>query len=92
MSHKKASLAELPPEPVDEQTPLLSDANGRPTEQNALEAQAEQEQREYDTAHVPLPEEPSTKKLLFIMGSLWITTFFAALGIIQTGILNTAPS
>lgn len=78
MSNRKDVLRELPPEPLDEQSPLLG-ANGRANEQDSLEAQAEQEVREYNEGAVPLAEEPSTLKLLSIMGSLWVTTFFAAL-------------
>lgn len=77
---KKDSLNVVPPEPVDERSPLLDNANGHPTEQETLDAQAEQEIREHEAGTVPLAEEPSTKKLLLTMGSLWVTTFFAALG------------
>lgn len=78
MSNRKDALRELPPEPVDERSPLL-DSNGQPSENGGLEAQAEQERREYNEGAVPLADEPSTMKLLSTMGSLWVTTFFAAL-------------
>lgn len=79
MPSTKDTLKTLPPEPVDERSPLL---NGHipTTEQENLEAQASQERREYESGTVPLAEEPSTRKLLLTMGSLWTTTFFAALG------------
>lgn len=67
MAKKKDALRELPPEPVDERSPLL-DSNGQPTEHESLEAQAEQERREYNEGTVPLAEEPSTMKLLSTMG------------------------
>ena len=81
-------LKVMAPEPVtaDERSPLLSQAGGqRPEDGDALEAQAEQEQREYDAGAVPIADEPSTKKLLLTMSSLWLSTFFAALG-------NTSPN
>lgn len=80
MAPKKDSLSVIAPEPVDERSPLLDNANGHPTEEENLEAQAEQERREHEAGTVPLAEEPSAKKLLLTMGSLWVTTFFAALG------------
>lgn len=70
----------LQPEPVGEDEPLLGNTTGQPPDQGAIERQAEQEQREYDANTVPIADEPSTKKLLFTMGSLWLSTFFAALG------------
>ncbi|KAK4507018.1 hypothetical protein PRZ48_000752 [Zasmidium cellare] len=79
MPSKKDSLSVVAPEPVDERSPLLNNANGHPSEQENIEAQAEQERREHEAGTVPLAEEPSTKKLLLTMGSLWLVTFFAAL-------------
>lgn len=86
MSKKRDSLQVMSPQPEsDERTPLLGDQqNGSAPEddennQNDLEAQAEQEQREHDVGAQPLAEEPSTKKLVITMGSLWMSTFFAAL-------------
>ena len=78
MAPKKDDLKVIEPVPVaDETTPLL---NGEQSNANTLEAQAEQEQREHDVGVTPVADEPSTKKLLLIMGSTWICTFFAALG------------
>ena len=79
MPPNKDKLNVLPPEP-DERSPLLQNADGGHSEQENLEAQAAQERREHDAGTVPLAEEPGTGKLLLTMGSLWITTFFAALG------------
>lgn len=83
---KKDQLQSLPPEPIDERSPLLPNQNGQhpgrlPAENDptGLEAQASQEIREYETGHVPLAETPSTKRLLATMSSLWLVTFFAAL-------------
>lgn len=80
MPPKNDNLEVVPPEPVDERSPLLDNATGQPTAQENLDAQAEQERREHEVGTIPLAEEPSAKKLLFTMGSLWVTTFFAALG------------
>lgn len=85
MAPKDDSMQVLPPEPVDERSPLLGHNNGSAgnnatDEEDALAAQAEQERREYGAGHAPVADEPSTKKLLLTMGSLYITTFFAALG------------
>lgn len=83
---KRQSLQSLPPEPIDETTSLLhpnqdgQNTGSLPAENlSELEAQAEQERREYETGHVPLAAEPSTRKLLATMSSLWVVTFFAAL-------------
>ncbi|QIX02314.1 hypothetical protein AMS68_007831 [Peltaster fructicola] len=69
----KNILQEVPPEPVDENTPLLRG------DEDALEAQAQQERREHDVNSVPIADEPSTLTLLLTMSSLWLSTFFAAL-------------
>lgn len=53
--------------PVSEQTPLLQDQT-----QNATATPQESE--------VPLAEEPTTKELLLVLGSIWIGVFLAALG------------
>ncbi|KJY01208.1 MFS multidrug transporter like protein [Zymoseptoria brevis] len=74
---KKEPLKTLPPEPLDERSPLLG--NAASTGEDELEAQAEQEIREHDVGSVPLAEEPTTLKLVSTMGSLWLATFFAAL-------------
>lgn len=83
---KRQSLQSLPPEPINETTPLLhpnqdgSNTGSLPAENiSELEAQAEQERREYESGHIPLATTPSTKRLLATMSSLWTVTFFAAL-------------
>lgn len=78
-------LTAVEPEPVaDERSPLLRrHSNGQAHEEQdteALEAQARQERREHDAGCVPVADEPSTGKLVLTMGSLWLGTFFAALG------------
>ncbi|TKA26800.1 hypothetical protein B0A50_04246 [Salinomyces thailandicus] len=71
-------LQHLDPQPVDsqnERTPLLNPGqNGNP--QNALEAQAAREQHEHDATTTP---EPTLPRLIATMGSLYLSTFFAAM-------------
>lgn len=77
MAKKTGSLEVLSPQPVnDERTPLLGESGG---DGDGLEAQAEQEQREHAVGATPVADEPSTRKLLLTMWSLWVSTFFAAL-------------
>lgn len=91
MARTDSGLKVLSPEPVtNERSHLLGDSGEGPAAyNNSLEAQAEQELREHDVGATPLAEEPSTKKLVFTMGSLWLSTFFAAMG---TGIASRAAS
>lgn len=83
-STSKKSLRVVEPEPVNERSPLLHrHSNGEACEEQdteALEEQARQERREHDVGHVPVADEPSTRKLVLTMGSMWLSTFFAALG------------
>ena len=80
---RNSSITELPSQPIaDERSPLLGDQNQPPpnNDDEGLEAQAEQEQREYEAGATVIADEPSTKKLVVTMSSLWVSTFFAALG------------
>ena len=81
---KGKDLQVVEPLPVDERSPLLHrHSNGEACEEQdteALEEQARQERREYEAGYVPVADEPSTRRLLVTMGSLWMGTFFAALG------------
>ncbi|OQO03967.1 hypothetical protein B0A48_10609 [Cryoendolithus antarcticus] len=81
MTPQKRGLQEVAPLPIaDERTPLLADGEGaEDQDEEALEARAAQERREYETNAVPIADEPSTKKLVLTMSSLWFSTFFAAL-------------
>ncbi|KAK3713170.1 hypothetical protein LTR37_008603 [Vermiconidia calcicola] len=73
MARTDSGLKVVAPEPVaDEYSPLLGQADN-------VEAQADQELREHDVGVTPVAEEPSTRKLLLTMSSLWVSTFFAAL-------------
>ena len=83
---KKDDMKVLAPQPIatDERSPLLGERSDQPppysNDDAGLEAQAEQEQREYDAGATVVADEPSTKKLVVTMASLWVSTFFAALG------------
>jgi hypothetical protein len=90
---RRMSLSNRPPKdlqvvdplPVaDDRTPLLHrHSNGQACEEQddeALEEQARQERREHDVGYVPVADELSTRRLVVTMGSMWLSTFFAALG------------
>ncbi|TKA64747.1 hypothetical protein B0A55_09787, partial [Friedmanniomyces simplex] len=94
MSRKEQRLTVVDPLPIaDEQTPLLTNQHNGATPvaehhdippeaaslDAQLEAQASQERREHDAGAVPVADEPTTGKLLMTMGSLWLSTIFAAL-------------
>jgi hypothetical protein len=84
-SRKSKDLQVIEPLPVaDDRTPLLHrHSNGDACEEQdseALEEQARQERREHDVGFVPVADELSTRRLVVTMGSMWLSTFFAALG------------
>ncbi len=92
MPRKQPPLEVIDPLPIDdEQTPLLAQhdaSTAKPhdvspedsTVEDQLEAQASQELREHEAGSNPVADEPTTGKLLMTMGSLWLSTIFAALG------------
>lgn len=59
--------------PVTEQTPLLRED----TQQHAPPGTAATQDSEF-----PLAQEPSTRELILILGSIWVGVFLAALGMI----------
>jgi hypothetical protein len=63
------------PSEATERTPLLQDE-----EQNESPVEDGRQDGAQQADDVPLAEEPSTKKLLAIMGAMWLGSFFAALG------------
>ena len=68
-------------EPSSETTPLLRD-NSTKTIPDDVSNYEETTANAGDNRHendVPLAEEPSTRKLLLVMGSIWFGTFLAAL-------------
>jgi hypothetical protein len=83
MAKTQDGLKVLAPQPVpDERSPLLGQPNETASDHDdTLEAQAHREQREYDAGATPIADEPSTRTLVLTMASLWMSTFFAALGI-----------
>jgi hypothetical protein len=82
MAKARKDLEVLPPQPVvEERSPLLGHVDEeRLAAEDNLEAQAERERREHDAVATPIADEPSTRKLVLTMASLWLGTFFAALG------------
>ena len=65
----------------DERSPLLN-SNHQPADNGTLEnanGTGNAGQNENPNG-VPLAEEPSTKKLITTMGSIWVGSFLAALG------------
>jgi len=58
-----------------ERSPLLTEVEPIP-ESNGSESQPRAEES-YDT---PLVEEPSTKRLVLTLGSIWVGVFLSALG------------
>lgn len=71
MARKKEGLKVLSPTPMGEQETdaLLGAQNDQARDNGTIEAQAEQERREYEANSVPIADEPSTKKLVVTMGS-----------------------
>jgi len=67
-----------------ERSPLLGGLNGTVSGDGAIvepeNAQPTSEGASDDDEQIVLADEPSTKKLLAIMGALWLGVFFAALG------------
>lgn len=86
-SRKDLRVVEPVPEP-DERSPLLGGGQQQQDDEEldteALEARARQERREHDANTVPVADEPSTRHLVVTMGSMWMGTFFAALGRLHT--------
>ena len=72
MARTEGSLKVVPPDPVDEQTPLLNNEAEESTANGVLEARAEQEIREHEVGNVPIADEPSVKKLLLTLSALWL--------------------
>lgn len=78
----------LPPSPVEEEQRPLLDPN-HPEEGHgtiARESRDGGEGGEYGEdgeADVPIAEEPTTWKLITIIGAVWIGSFFAALGTLE---------
>lgn len=60
---------------VSERSPLLAST---PRDNRSIERTSTEGQQD-DTSSVPIAEEPSTLRLVFIMGSVWIGVFIGAL-------------
>lgn len=76
MARTEDGLRVLPPSPVrEEERPLLDNADFQ-----ADHGTIEQGPDGREESDVPIPAEPSTKKIVLIIGSMWLGSFFAALG------------
>lgn len=74
MSQTEDGLTVLPPSPLeDEQRPLLDTAAGQPNHGTMQETQPDGGE-----SNIPVADEPSVKKVLLIMGCMWMGSFFAA--------------
>lgn len=83
-------VAEVPPE----QRPLLGDNQDGDTDNGTIERQAEHDESnghgEDDIG--PLAEEPDTRKLALVMGSMWVGVFMNALGTVIAPLCARASS
>lgn len=76
MARTEDGLRVLPPSPVhEEEQPLLNNADSQ-ADHGTIERGPDGAQE----SNVPIPEEPSTKRIVLIIGSMWLGSFFAALG------------
>lgn len=66
------SVNPMPWDPATEQTPLL------PEEISQAAARVPEEAQD---SNAQLAQEPSTKELILVLGSVWVGVFLAALGI-----------
>lgn len=64
---------------VNETSPLLGNGKHHTDEEANEDGQAEDSAQDRDESDVPVAEEPSTGKLLLVMGSIWFGSFLAAL-------------
>ena len=77
MAGEQDDLRVLPPSPLhEEQQPLL--ANGTPTDHGTIDRDGAAREEEGD--EVPIAEEPTTVKVHIIMMSMWMGSFWAAMG------------
>lgn len=68
---------------LSERTPLLEPQPPDPIPENDGRDAAEQGadgEAEANGSDAPIADEPSTKKLIVILGSMWVGVFFNALG------------
>jgi hypothetical protein len=64
-----------------EESPLLEDSRGSSTEQSNPTPDTEAGQPNGDPPDVPIADEPSTARLVVILGSIYVGVFLAALGL-----------
>jgi hypothetical protein len=64
-----------------ERTPLLQEVEPEPIDDGAVEQQQQRIEGTYEGDDTTVfAEEPSTRKLVVIMGSVWVGVFLGALG------------
>lgn len=71
----KEATRRLPSERVDEETPLLADARLLSANINATPGQEDDEER----GEATIPDVPSNKRLVLVLGTTWIGVFLGAL-------------
>lgn len=65
---------------TSETSPLLGGHQNGGQQVDPENAQPAADDNDTETNEIALAEEPSTKKLVAIMGAIWLGVFFAALG------------
>lgn len=74
-SERTPLLQELPPEPI--------------ADDGAIEQQQAQIEGDWEPENaVPIADQPSTKKLVVILGSIWVGVFLGALGLYLYAVLR----
>ena len=69
----------MPEASNDEQSPLLGGDNSKKVDNGTIESGSDQDDSLDDNGDAPVSEEPSTKKLIAVMSSIWLGSFLAAL-------------
>ncbi|MCJ1241553.1 hypothetical protein MMC14_009558 [Varicellaria rhodocarpa] len=69
----------MPEASNDEQSPLLGGDNSKSVDNGTIERGSEQSDSPDNDGETPISEEPSTKKLIAVMSSIWFGSFLAAL-------------
>ena len=69
----------MPEASNDEQSPLLGGDNIKKVDNGTIESGSDQDDSLDNNGDAPVSEEPSTKKLIAVMSSIWLGSFLAAL-------------
>lgn len=76
MAAEQDNIRVLPPSPIDEQRPLLGD-NDQQADHGTIDRDVAGQEEEGDGE---VPDEPTTAKITIIMWSMWVGSFWAAMG------------